>query len=178
MAKIARDLDVSAEILRKKWVNQAEIDAGERDGLTIKERQELRRLRREVKILKEEREILKKRRRSSPGRRISEPAGDLHVHRLSEESQKRNHRISRIYRTLKVSKSGFYDWRYRAPSAWAQTDALLSQQIVRIHTDSRERDLWCSEDPLRVENTRCALRQKARSSSDAGGRAVRVRRSS
>ena len=60
VAKIARDLDVSAETLRKKWVNQAEIDSGEREGLTTEERQELRRLRKEVKILKEEREISKK----------------------------------------------------------------------------------------------------------------------
>ena len=59
VAKIARDLDVSAETLRK-WVNQAEIDAGERDELTTEERQELRKLRKEVKVLKEEREILKK----------------------------------------------------------------------------------------------------------------------
>jgi transposase len=60
VAKIARDLDASAETLRKKWLNQAEIDAGEREGLTAEEKEELRRLRKEVKILKEEREILKK----------------------------------------------------------------------------------------------------------------------
>ena len=59
VAKIARDLDVSAETLRK-WVNQAEVDAGEREGLTTEEKEELRRLRKEVKILKDEREILKK----------------------------------------------------------------------------------------------------------------------
>ena len=59
VAKIARDLDVCAETLRK-WVNQAEIDSGERDGLTTEEKEELRRLRKEVKVLKEEREILKK----------------------------------------------------------------------------------------------------------------------
>lgn len=58
-SRIARDLGVSLGTLAY-WVKQAEIDAGERDGLTSDEREELRRLRRENRILREEREILKK----------------------------------------------------------------------------------------------------------------------
>jgi transposase len=42
------------------WVKQAQIDRGEREGLSTKEREELRKLRRENRILREEREILKK----------------------------------------------------------------------------------------------------------------------
>ena len=60
ITQTAKDLGVSLETLRK-WIKQAQLDAGERhDGLTTEEREELRRLRREVRILQEEREILKK----------------------------------------------------------------------------------------------------------------------
>jgi len=59
MRAVARDLDVSYESLRL-WVKQAEIDAGEREGLTTGEREELRRLRSENRLLRQEREILKK----------------------------------------------------------------------------------------------------------------------
>jgi transposase len=56
---LCRELDLSETAVRR-WVAQAAIDAGERDGLTTEEREELRRLRREVRVLRTERDILKR----------------------------------------------------------------------------------------------------------------------
>ncbi len=59
MAEVCRELDLTQSAVRR-WVELAQIDRGEKEGLTSDERDELARLRRENRVLKEEREILKK----------------------------------------------------------------------------------------------------------------------
>ncbi len=59
IAAVARRLGLGPETLRK-WVRQAEIERGERDGLTIAEHAEIVKLRREVRRLEEEKLILQK----------------------------------------------------------------------------------------------------------------------
>jgi len=59
VSEICRELDLTETAVRR-WVKQAQIDAGQAPGLTSDEHAELARLRRENKVLREEREILKK----------------------------------------------------------------------------------------------------------------------
>src|SRR4029450_12775461 len=51
---ICRGLDLR-ETAGRRWVGQAAVDAGERDGLTTEEREKPRRLRREKRVLRAER---------------------------------------------------------------------------------------------------------------------------
>jgi len=58
-AELVREFKVPHSTIAR-WMKQAEVDAGEREGLTTDEKAELARLRREVAELREEKEILKK----------------------------------------------------------------------------------------------------------------------
>jgi transposase len=59
VGQIAKDFDLTETAVRL-WVSQAEADAGERDGLTSSEREELAALRRENRRLREDVDILKR----------------------------------------------------------------------------------------------------------------------
>ncbi len=79
------------------------------------------------------------------------------------QAEKANHRVNVMCRILKVSKSGFYGWRCRLPSARARADALLSEKIARIHTDSRETyGAPRIHFELRTLGVRCARKRVAR----------------
>ena len=59
IVQIAKDLQVSESCLRR-WMDQADVDEGHKEGLTRDERAELVRLRREKRVLEMEVEILKR----------------------------------------------------------------------------------------------------------------------
>jgi transposase len=59
VGQVARDFDLTETAVRE-WVRQAEVDAGQRPGLTTEERAELVELRRENRRLREDVDILKR----------------------------------------------------------------------------------------------------------------------
>ena len=59
IARVAEQLGMHPETLRN-WVRQAEIDSGDRDGVTTAEAEEIKRLKAENKRLREANEILRK----------------------------------------------------------------------------------------------------------------------
>ncbi len=79
------------------------------------------------------------------------------------EAEKANHSIGTLCRILRVSKSGYYAWRGRTPSARAKADALLTERIEHIHRDSRETyGAPRIHAELRVLGIRCARKRIAR----------------
>lgn len=59
VVQVARNLGISESCLRR-WMSQAEVDAGHREGLTSAEKRELVELRRKNRILEMELEIVKR----------------------------------------------------------------------------------------------------------------------
>ena len=59
IAEVGRDMGLSESSVQR-WLAQAAMGAGQRDGLTTAERDELFHLRREVRVVREERDVLAK----------------------------------------------------------------------------------------------------------------------
>ncbi|MFB7999759.1 transposase [Streptomyces sp. NPDC056002] len=67
IGQVAKDFELTETAVRD-WVKQAEVDAGERNGLTSSEREELAALRRENRRLREDIDALKRATLGSTGR--------------------------------------------------------------------------------------------------------------
>ena len=59
IGQVCRELGIGETAVRR-WVAQAEVDSGQREGLTTSEKEELANLRKENRVLREERDILKR----------------------------------------------------------------------------------------------------------------------
>ena len=59
IAQLAKDLGIADSCLRR-WLRQADVDAGRREGLTTSERAELVELRRKLRVSEMEVEILRR----------------------------------------------------------------------------------------------------------------------
>jgi putative transposase len=85
------------------------------------------------------------------------------------EAQKANHPVSTMCRTLKVSKSGYYGWRERPPSERSKADAVLCEQIERIHKQSRGTyGAPRIHSELRTLGIRCARKRVAKLMGETG----------
>lgn len=92
-------------------------------------------------------------------------------------AEKANHDVKTMCRLLGVSRSGYYAWRLRPPSARAIADAELTRAIVRIHEASRGtygRPRVHAE--LRYEGRRCSGKRVARLMRGAGLHGIPSRR--
>jgi putative transposase len=94
----------------------------------------------------------------------------IHAHR-------HEHRVMCLCGALRVSRSGYYDWVDRAPSARALDNATLLSAIRAVHHASRSRygavKTWRA---LRERGFACGRNRVARLRASAGIEARRVRR--
>jgi len=85
------------------------------------------------------------------------------------EAERTSFPVQLMCRMLKVSRSGYYDWRDRPPSRRSRENATLTSKIREIHRRSRE--TYGSprvHAELRALGTRCGRKRVARLMRQAG----------
>lgn len=79
------------------------------------------------------------------------------------DAEKAYYPISLLCRVLKVSRSGYYDWKDRSPSKRARENAALTHQITQIHERSRGTYGYPRvHAELRALGVRCSRKRVAR----------------
>ncbi|MGW7528494.1 IS3 family transposase [Streptomyces sp. NPDC054783] len=137
MKAVAVKLGIGAAETVRTWVRKAEVDAGQRPGVTSEEAAEIKRLRAENAELRRANEILKAasgflRGRARPTVETLVAFIDAHRQVFGVEP------ICRVLTShgLKIARSTYYAAKNRIPSARAVRDAELKAQISRVHADN------------------------------------------
>ncbi|MFD9445995.1 IS3 family transposase [Streptomyces sp. NPDC060006] len=137
MKAVASKLGIGAAETVRTWVRKAEVDAGQRPGVTSDETAEIKRLKAENAELRRANEILKAASGFLCGR--ARPAVEALVAFIDEHRQVFGvEPICRVLTShgLKIATSTYYAAKNRTPSARSVRDDELKTQISRIHTDN------------------------------------------
>ena len=132
VAQVAKNLGISESCL-PRWRREEAIDAGVVEGLTSDERRELAELRRKNRVLEMEVEILKRASAYFARENVLPKTGFRCVEELAEAGFP----VAVARRVLKVSRSGFYEWRDRPASRRTMADRELMVTIRKVHRQSR-----------------------------------------
>ena len=169
--EIAREFEISRDSVRR-WLKQAELDTGSRQaGLSMPERKELVKLRRDNRRLRMEREILAK-----AAAWFARETDSIRIFEFVRAYQAR-YPIACQCRVLGVSTSGYYAWQRRPPSHRTQANRALSQEIAKIHKQSR--GIYGArrvQAQLRADGTAVSRRRVARLMRASGLQGVTRRR--
>ncbi|MCT1618379.1 IS3 family transposase [Janibacter hoylei] len=137
--------EVSTRVTVRKWCRQAEVDAGQRPGVTSEESAELKRLKRENAELKRANAILKSasaffRGRTRPATALIVRYIDEHVGEQHEDADGQGLRwgVESICAALtelgcKLAPATYYEHRGRQPSAQRVRDEELKPMIEQVH---------------------------------------------
>ncbi|MGW0425470.1 IS3 family transposase [Streptomyces sp. NPDC003015] len=137
MKAVAAKLGIGAAETVRTWVRKAEVDAGQRPGVTSEEAAEIKRLKAENAELRRANEILKAASGFLRGR--ARPAVEALVAFIDAHRQVFG--VEPICRVLtihglKIATSTYYAAKNRTPSSRAVRDAELKMHISRVHTDN------------------------------------------
>lgn len=153
LAEVAHDCDVSVESVRR-WVRQADIDDGIKDGLTTAEQSELVQLRRDKRRLEQEVEIL---RRATAY--FAKDAAPRMMFPLVADLAAEGVAVVTTCGVLEFSPQAFYKWRARPCSDRYLDDAYVTNALVDAHGEDPEFGYRFLADELEIAGHRLGERR-------------------
>jgi putative transposase len=73
------------------------------------------------------------------------------------DAEKASYPVSALCRVLRISRSGYYEWKDRPPSRRDRKNATLTARIREIHQRSRETSMATPQSSCRTRSPGSAL---------------------